>query len=94
MIRPAHAFGPTPAVAALQAVVLLEGFGATAQLTSVAASLASASRLTPVATSLWGQSAVARVFTLVNLLAAVPCYSLRPGPPDETSALLETTFRQ
>jgi hypothetical protein len=54
--------------------------------------MAAASRLTPVATTLWGQSPTARIFALMRLVGAVPCYSLRLGQPDETSWLIESTF--
>lgn len=92
MIAPADAFGATPAAAPLAAIVVLDGVGDRAALTPIPASMAAASRLTPVASTMWGQSPAARVFSLMKLLSAVPCYALRLGPPDDTSRLIEATF--
>jgi hypothetical protein len=94
MIAPGDAFGGTPTAAHLSAVVFLGGFDETPSLKPVTPSLEAASRLTPVASSLWGQSPTARVFSLLKVLSSVPCYSLRLGPPDETSQLLEATFTE
>jgi hypothetical protein len=92
MIAPTDAFGGAPSATRLEGVVFLDGFGDTPALTPVPATMAAASRLTPVATTLWGQSPTARIFALMRLIGAVPCYSLRLGQPDETSWLIESTF--
>lgn len=82
------------ATAHLHAIVFLSGFRATPALTSVPTSLDTASKVIPVTSTFWGRSQASRVFALVKMVTAVPCFALQLGPPDLTSRLLEDTFAQ
>jgi hypothetical protein len=76
----------------LEAIVFLGAVGPVPQLTPVPSSLETASRLTPVTSTLWGRSPTSRALALVRLLASVPGYWLQLGPPDATSECLEHAF--
>ena len=76
----------------LRGLVFLEGFEETPVLAPLATSLDAARKLTPVTSTLWGQTPTARVFSLVTLLAAAPTFTLKLGPPELTANLLEERF--
>lgn len=75
-----------------KAVVFLGGFGPAPMLTPLPASLETASKLTPVASTLWGQSPGGRAFALLKLISSVPGFLLQLGAPDETARFLEDAF--
>ena len=75
-----------------RAIVFLGGYGAEPVMSRLPASLETASKLTPVASTLWGLSAGARAFALLKLITSVPSYLLRVGPPDDTARFLEAAF--
>lgn len=91
-IRASRLFSSGLVPSALEAVVFLGPVGPVPHLTPVPSSLETASRLTPVASTLWGRSPASRAFALVRLLASVPGYVLELGPPDATSDVLEHAF--
>jgi hypothetical protein len=88
IIRATALFIPGHAVR-LRSIVLLDGFAETPSLEPVAPSLAAASRLTPITSTLFGQTTLARAFALVRLLSSARVYALKIGAPDATASLLE-----
>lgn len=91
-IRASRLFSAGLVPSALEAIVFLGAVGPVPLLTPVSSSLETASRLTPVTSTLWGRSPTSRALALVRLLASVPGYCLQLGPPDATSDFLENTF--
>ena len=91
-IRASRLFSAGLVPSSLEAIVFLDPVGPVPQLTPVPSSLETASRLTPVTSTLWGRSPTSRAFALVRLLASVPGYRLQLGPPDATSDFLERAF--
>lgn len=91
-IRASHLFPAGLARSTLEAIVFLGAVGPVPQLTPAPSSLETASRLTPVSSTLWGRSPTSRAFALVRLLASVPGYVLQLGPPDATADVLEHAF--
>jgi hypothetical protein len=87
-------FKTRPTATRVEAIVFLDGFSERPELTPIAASLDTASRLTPVTSTLWSLSPTARVFALVKLLSSSAAFTLRLGPPDLTSSLLEERFAE
>jgi hypothetical protein len=75
----------------LAAIVFLEPFAATPHLERLVPTRTDVRRLTPLACSLWGMAGERRVMGLASLVARVPCYLVRPGPPEETAALIAQT---
>lgn len=91
-VRASRLFSTGLVPSAVEAFVFLGTVGSVPQLTRVPSSLETASRLTPVTSTLWGRSPTSRAFALVRLLASVPAYVLQLGSPDATSDYLEHVF--
>jgi hypothetical protein len=91
-IRASRLFSDGLVPAALDAIVFLGAVGPVPRLTPVHSSLETASRLTPVTSTLWGRSPTSRAFALMRLVASVRGYVLQLGPPDATSDSLEHAF--
>ena len=49
--------------------------------------------LSPLACSMWGVPAGARILDLSRLMRGVRCYYLHPGPPEDTAELVEQVVR-
>jgi hypothetical protein len=83
----------TPAEpAVLGAVVFLDSFAATPQLTRREPTRREIAQLQPVVGSLVNAPPTRRVFEMAHLLSRVAVYRLNPGAPDETAAMLEQTL--
>jgi len=80
--------GPVP----LRAVVFLRGFAAEPRLTRLEPGREELAALQPVGSSFANAAATERVFQLVRLLARAEVWDLRPGPPDDTAALVESAL--
>lgn len=78
----------------LAAIVFLEPFTSTPHLERLVPARSDVRRLTPLACSLWGMAGERRVMGLASLVARVPCYLVRPGPPEETAALIAQTVEE
>lgn len=91
-VRASRLFSDGLVPSAVEAIVFLGAVGPVPELTPVASSLETASRLTPVTSTLWGRSPASRAFALMRLVASVPGYLLQLGPPDATSDSLEHAF--
>jgi hypothetical protein len=92
VVRASTVFDTQQAPTHLHALVFLDGFEEAPRIRRVDASLDLVSRLTPVASTVWGVPAAVRAMRLLRILGSVPLFGLRLGPPDATSELLDATF--
>ena len=75
----------------LRGVFFLEGFRATPHVRQFAFGREQYPLLTPLAASMWGVRASARMLQIARLLDGVPCFFLACGEPDATADLIERT---
>jgi hypothetical protein len=75
--------------AALACVLFLQGFREVPRAEPFAFGLEHFHMLSPLACSMWGTSAGARVMDVSRILRGTACYFLDLGPPEETANLIE-----
>ena len=80
------------AEAPLTAIFLLRGRGTAPRAQRLPPSRHLLAELTPLHASLWGAPAAARAARLLRLVAAVPCFALEAGAPDDTADAVVRTL--
>jgi hypothetical protein len=76
----------------LRAVLFLQGFGPQPAVTRTEAGREELSQMQPLANSL-AAGATLRIFEMIRLLGATPCYRVVAGDPDETAVLVEEALK-
>jgi hypothetical protein len=77
------------APAALSVVLFLRGFSERPRVEPFAFGLDHLPMLSPLACSMWGVSAGARIMDVTRLLRGTTCCFLEAGPPEETADMVE-----
>jgi hypothetical protein len=78
-----------PAPTTLTTVLFLQSFEERPRAVPFAFGLEHFQMLSPLACSMWGKAAGARMMDLTRLLRGVSCYFVHPGQPEQTADLVE-----